>query len=252
MEVNTTMLKRLSIIFFFGLSVCRLGAQQDSTLVQYDKEPLILQEITDGELQAYREDPKFDFEIVEADLEWWDNFKTWLGNLFLRFFEWLFGAEKANGYFSIFLSLLPYILIGILLFLLIKFFLNVNSSALLYTKPNESVVSLSEEEHIIKHEDIDELIRNSLNQKNYRLAIRYYYLLLLRQMSEKGFIKWEMQKTNDDYINELKKEELKRKFSHITWLYDYIWYGDFPIDEIKYLKAETKFSALRKTLDING
>lgn len=246
------MLKRLFIILFIGLSVCRLGAQQDSTLIQYDKERLHLQPITDGDLQPYQEDPKFDYEIVAADLGWWDNFKTWLGNLILRFFEVLFGGEKATGYFSFFLRLLPYILIGFLLFLLIKFFLNVNSRGLLYSKSNEAVVSLSEEEHIIKHEDIDQLIRDALNEKNYRLAIRYYYLLILRQMSEKELIKWEMQKTNDDYINELKKEELKRRFSHITWLYDYIWYGDFPIDEVKYLKAENKFTSLRKILDVNG
>ncbi len=71
-------------------------------------------------------------------------------------------------------------------------------------------------------------------------------------MSEKELIKWEIQKTNDDYINELEKEELKAPFSHITRLYDYIWYGDFPIDKAKYLRAENKFSSLRKTLDIHG
>ncbi len=245
------MLKQLFIILLCGLSVCKLSAQQDTTIVQYDKSTLHLQQISEDDLQAYKEDPKFDYEIVKVDHTWWDNFKTWLGNLFTRFFEWLFGAEKAGGYLLFFLKILPYLLIGILLFLLIKFFLNVNARALLYSKDNETVVSLSDEAHIIKNEDINQLIQNALKDKNYRLAIRYYYLLILKQMSEKELINWEMQKTNDDYINELEKEELKAPFSHITLLYDYIWYGDFPIDEAKYLKAETKFSSLRKTLDIH-
>jgi len=243
------MVKRLFIILLGGISICGLRAQQDSTQVQYDKSELHVQQISDEDVQVYKEDPKFDYEIVEAELTWWENFKTWLGNLLLQFFEWLFGVEKATGYLSMFFRLIPYILLGILLFLLIKFFLKVNSRALLHTKDNETVATLSQEEHIIKHEDINELIQNAVKEKNYRLAIRYYYLLILRQMSEKGLIDWEMQKTNDDYSNELKKKELKVPFGHITRLYDYIWYGDFPISEANYRRAENTFASLRKTLE---
>ncbi|PIF00519.1 MAG: DUF4129 domain-containing protein [Maribacter sp.] len=226
-----------------------IWGQQDSTLVQYDNGKLQVQQITLTDLGPYLDNPDFDYEVVGTDLTWWNNFTTWAGNLFIRFLEWLFGAEKATGYFSLLLRLIPYFLIGILLFLLIKFFLSVNSNALFYSKSNEAVVSLSEEEHIIRNEDIDQLIHKALNEKNYRLAIRFYYLSILKQMSEKELITWEIQKTNDDYISELEREELRAPFSVITWLYDYIWYGDFPIDGAKYQKAENKFMALRKTLE---
>lgn len=243
------MLKRLFFIICMVLAATPVLGQQDTTLLRYDNRELEVQRITEEDLGPFRNNPDFDYEVVEPDITWWDNFTTWLGNLFRRFFEWLFGAEKAIGFFAVFLRILPYILIGILLFLLIKFFLNVNSNALLYSKSNEAVVSLSEEEHIIKNEDIDQLIQKALNERNYRLAIRYHYLLILKQMSKKELITWEIQKTNDDYINELKKDELKTPFSVITWLYDYVWYGDFPIDEAKYSKAENKFTSLRKTLE---
>lgn len=246
------MLKQLFIILIYGLSVGNISAQKDSTQIKYDNSELNLQHISNEDLKPYKEDPKFNYEIVKADITWWENFKTWIGNLLSRFFEWLFGAEKATGYLSFFLRILPYILIGILLFLLIKFFLNVNSRALLYSKENEALVSLSEDEHIIKNEDIDQLIQKALRNKDYRLAIRYYYLFILKQLSENDLIEWEMQKTNDDYVNELRKEELKKPFGHITRLYDYIWYGDFPIDEVKYRRVENKFSSLRKTLDIHA
>ena len=243
------MLKRLFFIIYMVLVAAPVLAQQDTTLLRFDKRELEVQKITEEDLGPYRNNPDFDYEIVEPEITWWDNFTTWLGNLFRRFFEWLFGAEKAIGFFAGFLRILPYILIGTLLFLLIKFFLNVNSNALLYSKSNEAVVSLSEEEHIIKNEDIDQLIQKALNDKDYRLAIRYQYLLILKQMSGKELIIWEIQKTNDDYINELEKEELKTPFSVITWLYDYVWYGDFHIDEAKYSKAEKKFMSFRKTLE---
>ncbi len=246
------MLNRLFLIILFALNAIPLFARQDSTQVRYDTEKLQVQKITQGDLDVYKNDPDFDYAIVEPQITWWDNFTSWIGNLILRFFEWLFGSEKALGVFAVFLRSLPYILIIILLFLLVKFFLNVNARGLFYAKNNEASVTLSEEEHILKNEDIDQLIQKAINEKNYRLAIRYYYLLVLKQLGDRGLIAWEPQKTNDDYIKELKNKELQKPFYHITRLYDYIWYGDFPIDESQYLKAEDQFTTLRKTLDAHG
>jgi len=57
---------------------------------------------------------------------------------------------------------------------------------------------------------------------------------------------------NDDYLNEIKKPELKNAFANITRLYNYIWYGDFSIDEPKYKKAAIDFTGLKKTIEKNG
>ncbi len=242
------MFKNILFFFFCGLSVFSITGQQDSTTVKYDTAPIEVKKITDGDLQEYRNDPKFDYEITTSEIGWWQDFKTWLGNLLQRFFEWLFGVEEAAGMLSIFFRLIPYILLALLIFVLIRFFINVNSRALIYSRANDALVSLSEEAHIIKNENIQQLIQKALTDKNYRLAIRYYYLHILKLMSDKEIIKWEMQKTNDDYLNEIKNSELKRPFTKITHLYAYIWYGNFDIDESKYRMAETTFSQLQKTL----
>ena len=224
-------------------------AQQDSTAtINYDTAPLTVQEINEDDLQAYRNNPDFDYEVIKRDQTWWDDFKTWLYNLLTQFFEWLFGVEKAAGFLQVFFQILPYVLLLILLYILIRFFLNVNASALNQAKKNGALVTLSEEEHIIKNEDIQQLIQKALQDKNYRLAIRYYYLYILQLMTDKEIISWELQKTNYDYLNEIDKQELKHPFSTITRWYDYIWYGNFDIDETKYKRAETDFESLQKTL----
>jgi len=246
------MFNRVFIILICCFTVNILLSQQDSTIVQHDNSLLNLKEISKEDLQNYKENPDFDYEIAKTDTTWWNGFKTWLGNLTTRLFEWLFGVEKAAGFILFFLKIIPYLLIAFLLFILIKFFLNVNASGLAYSRNNDAIVTLSEEEHIIKNEDIDQLIQNALKENNYRLAIRYYYLSVLRQLSEKELIDWQLQKTNDDYINELLKDEIKKPFSHITLLYDYIWYGNFTIDEAKFLKAESKFISLKKHLTDHG
>ena len=247
------MMPKRYFIFLFYVLLMTLGyGQSDTTIiVAYDSEPLTVREIDESDLQGYRDNHDFDYDIVKTESPWWEDFKTWLGNIFLQFFEWLFGIEKAVGYFATFLRAIPYLLLGVLIFILVKLFLKVNANALKQSQKNQSLVSLSEEEHIIKNEDIGQLIQKALRDQNFRLAIRYYYLFILQLMSEKEIIVWELQKTNDDYLNEIQNRELKDPFRKITHWYDYIWYGSFDIDETKYKKAETTFSNLQKSLE-NG
>ena len=239
--------------FFYGVLLFSNVDQQDSLIVKYDTEPLEIKKIDKKYLELYTNNPDFDYdyEIMKQDISWWQDFKTWLNNIFQKLFTWIFGIGKAVGYLAILFKIIPYILLLLLLFLLIKFFLNVNSRSILQSKKNQALVSLSEEERIIKNDDIQQLIQKALTDENYRLAVRYYYLYILQLMSEKELITWELQKTNDDYLNEIKKQDLKQDFTKITRLYDYIWYGNFDIDEAKYSRAETAFLSLQRMVN-NG
>ncbi|MFX0557645.1 DUF4129 domain-containing protein [Maribacter sp. CXY002] len=237
--------------FLFIILLMFLGsvihAQKDSLSLVYDESHILPKEIKVSDLETYLSDPKFDYEIIKSSApEWWISIKNWLSNLVLRFFEWIFGVEKASGAFNIFLEIVPYLLLVVLLFILIKFFITVNARSILFAKNNQSTVALSEEEHIIKNEDIQTLIKGALDNDNYRLAVRYYYLYMLQIMTEKDIIDWAHQKTNEDFLNEIQQTQLIEPFQSITRLYDYVWYGDFPIDKTKYVKAESKFLALKK------
>lgn len=230
------------------LLVWQRSMSQNDTLVRYDATDVVPIDITQEDLKPYQEDEAFNYEVVKADNTWWDAVKNWFYNLLIGFFEWLFGVEQAVGYLAAFLKILPYILLAILLFLIIRFFIKANTRSLIYTQNNPNLVSLSEEERIIKNEDIQKLIKDALAQNNFRLAIRYYYLYILKLLTERELIDWQLQKTNDDYINELIPKELKSPFSRATLLYDYIWYGEFNIDQERYAKAEQVFDSLKKTI----
>lgn len=241
------MLYRLKLLLFYGCFCTTIAAQNDTLTVKLDTVSLVQKTIDKSELDTFKNNPDFDYEVAKNTVpDWWIAFKNWLSNLFMRLFEWLFGVEQAAGAFNVFLKLLPYLLLGILVFILIKFFINVNAGAMRFNNKNKALVTLSEEEHIIKNEDVQKLIQQALADRNYRLAVRYYYLYTLQLMNEKEIIVWELQKTNADYHKEIEKIELKKPFAQITRLYEYIWYGDFPIDEHKYLKAEANFLSLKE------
>ena len=245
------MFKNLLLAALLSLPVLSL-AQKDSTEVRYDDQNLTIIEISEADLEPFKTDEKYNYEIEKKDISWWEALKNWFYNLLRRFFEWLFGVESAPNYITAFLKYLPYLLLGLLLFLIIRFFIKANTKNILFSKGNENTVILSQEEQIIKTADIQALIQKALGEHNYRLAIRYYYLFLLKMLTERELIHWELQKTNNDYIGELSNSKLAPLFKRVTLLYDHIWYGEFQIDAQGYHWAKDRFDQLKRSITANA
>jgi len=110
-------------------------------------------------------------------------------------------------------------------------------------------IHLSEDENLLKNANFEELIAKAINDQNYRLAIRYFYLKILKQLTEIELIKWEIQKTNEDYIKELSEKRIKEKFKSITRLYDFVWYGNFKINESQFSLVKLDFNSLEKEIN---
>jgi len=98
----------------------------------------------------------------------------------------------------------------------------------------------------IEDTDIEGLIKSAEKEGNYRLAIRYYHLLVLKWLSTKKLIILEEDKTNEEYFYEVKKQSFSNDFKFTSYLYDYIWYGEFPINVKQYHTAKENFVQLIK------
>jgi len=191
-----------------------------------------------------------DFKYLEKaeNDSWWTRFKYWLALKYLQFKNWFFDQFGTSSLVSLFLKVLPYFLLGGLLLLIGWLFSKFNPSSSLLKSSNQPDVLLNEEEEIIRSENIEDLIASAVKDLNYRLAVRYYYLFLLKLLNQKGIIHYEFQKTNSEYLSELKgvefKEMIKRSIRH----YDFIWYGNFSIDRMQFLQAESSFKKLQDNL----
>jgi hypothetical protein len=73
------------------------------------------------------------------------------------------------------------------------------------------------------------------------LAVRYYYLLLLKNLTDVNLIEYEFDKTNNDYLKEITSKAINQNFEKATLLYDYIWYGNFSVSENDFYKAQQVF-----------
>jgi len=93
------------------------------------------------------------------------------------------------------------------------------------------VNELPEEIQTSQVTDYDRALEEAVQQGNYRLATRFLYLQLLLRLSEKNLIVLETDKTNYQYILELSNTLYKNDFADITLFYEYVWYGEFGLDE---------------------
>lgn len=224
-------------------------AQQDSLAIK-DDSYYKKQDISKEALQDYKSDKAFNYEIKPEDNDsWWAKFKRWFYNGLKKIVEAIFGMESAGGVLWFILRVLPYILLAGLVFLLIRFFLKVNSKQLIYGETKKGSVAFTDEEQIIRNEDISTLISEALKQNNYRLAIRYYYLLSLKELTEANIIDWQPQKTNEDYKREIVINTIQTQFEKITRIYDYVWYGEFEVDAPKFEKLKFEFITLNKQIN---
>lgn len=96
--------------------------------------------------------------------------------------------------------------------------------------------------------DFEQLISKAENNNDYRLAIRYYYLLVLKSLSLKNIIEIEDDKTNAEYLNEIKNIDLNIAFSRILYVYNYTWYGEFAVNQQQYNIAKNNFQSLIKNI----
>jgi hypothetical protein len=221
--------------------------QKTEQLVIYDRDGEVLPfELDKNSLEDYKNDDAYDYREYEEQANWWTNFKNWLGRLWDDFWQWLVGDYDPGSFLGIVIRILPYLLIASVIIFLVWLFIKLNPGSRILGGQKSAQVFFTEEEEIIKTKNIKELIEKAVQNNDYRLAVRYYYLLVLQSLSEKQLIDYEFDKTNSDYIKELKKTDLSQGFQKATTLYDYIWYGNFDVTQENFNKAQHTFKDLER------
>ena len=190
--------------------------------------------------QKYIQDEEFDYYREKVDL----NFFTRLLNYLKKLVSKLFGMAPLSDQTSwnwIIIKVLSGAIILTILYFIIRYAMN-HKGRWIFEKKNESIeIDLNNTEQLIESADFEKLIAEIENQANTRQSIRLYYLWLLKDLKEKNLIVWLPEKTNSDYLYEIVDDKLKKQFSYLSYIYNYIWYGEFSITDVDYLEAKKAF-----------
>ncbi len=114
--------------------------------------------------------------------------------------------------------------------------------------PIAGKMQLEQIEDYFDQVNIKQFIREAISENDYPLAIRLYYLQMLKQLHEKKFIRWKKQKTNLDYTRELNGRPFLERFKRITTIFERIWYGNQSVEKKAFHHIETQFQNLTKEI----
>lgn len=251
-------MKKILIVLIYLLAI--LFVSQNSLLAQYrafspeerslaQKNTVVVQDTFKVELRLpsqnildkYKKDKTFDYSPnPETTESFWDKIINWINRQ-------LFGLQTSKTYSDI----IDYLLYGLMVAALIIIILGLFKSEIrgfFYSVKKEQKIRFEEQEEDIHKINFDKLIARAVENKEYKIAIRYLFLKTLRLLSDQRIINLQSNKTNQDYLSEIKKNEVADLFSRVALGFELAWYGDFPVDENQYRNSRIIFNNLSETL----
>jgi len=241
-------LKNLIYISFLCFTIT-LFSQEKITGIRIDSSQVIQKKFDQKVLESFKTQDDFNYSIAPNEANVFERIWAWLGRVVKRILSFIFDdIGPAVGVLAAIVKAIPWIVLGLLLFFILKFFFKVNTrnaTDVLETIPS---IQLTNDEELINNMQLNELIAQAIQVKDYRLAVRFHYLLILQKLTDKELIVWQQEKTNEDFIREVAKLKIASDFIEITQLYDFVWYGNFEINEPEFLKATTLFNTLKNKI----
>lgn len=130
----------------------------------------------------------------------------------------------------------------ILILILITYAVIRNSNELKSDKINNHTIITEDnvDEHLVIA-DLDKMLADAIENSNYKLAIRIYFLMIIKTLNQNQIIEWQKEKTNKDYLIEMSAHPDYHIFRKLTNLFDKIWYGDTIINSNEYDRIKPYF-----------
>lgn len=150
-------------------------------------------------------------------------------------------------------SFLTYFLFGLLILLIafLIFQLFMKSSAGGDGKKIEVQYEDLEPTQIPKSE-LELLLEKAIAKNDFRGAIRIYFIFIIKDLSEKEWIRWEKKKTNFSYLIEMRGKPQYESFNDAVSIYELAWYGNYRVNKEDFHALEPRFKNLLTSLNSAG
>ncbi len=137
------------------------------------------------------------------------------------------------------------LVIGLLVFLIVKLgggkdLFGPKNSKL---KPAVSEAELDKIEENLHEAELNDPIRRAIAAGDYPLAVRLYYLAMLKELSVRNHIRWKRDKTNGAYLRELAGSPLFGTMQEVTLIFERVWYGKVELTPSDFQQLETRLKA---------
>ncbi|WPQ65103.1 DUF4129 domain-containing protein [Chitinophaga sancti] len=111
---------------------------------------------------------------------------------------------------------------------------------------NKEDIQLVEEEHDAS--GYESHIQQAIAEGKLRLAVRLMYLQTIRVLADKEIIVYSKEKTNAAYLRSLSQTQWHKSFARLTVDYEYIWYGEVPVNGEQFSTIQGQFKQFMNEL----
>ncbi|MBF4471178.1 MULTISPECIES: DUF4129 domain-containing protein [Flavobacterium] len=185
-------------------------------------------------------DTDFIYEFKTPEKNAWDRFKEWLSNFLKKLFS-ISDNKTSSLLVDILIRVIAIAVVITVIYMIVKAIMNNEGQWVFGKNSDKKIINYDEIEKNLHLADFEKLIQSSLESGEKRLTARYYYLWLLKKMSDRQIIEWDIEKTNSDYLYEIKNQAQKEDFAYLSYLYNNIWYGEFELDDSTFEKTRSAF-----------
>jgi hypothetical protein len=235
-NIYSSMIILILVAGFFLCEVRGYGETR-SNIKLYDTSPVAIRLPAKQELDRIRKNKAFQYDKKDiSGNAIFDIIGSWINWLQEHFFSRIF-SKKAQPFWRVF----PYIIMAAAAAIIILALRRGDFFGLFSRKngrTGEVLYNSDEDIHVI---DFDSLITKFMDNRDYRMALRYRFLKTLKNLSLKGVIVWQKEKTNRDYVKEITLEIARSAFNELVNIFEYVWYGSFIIDKNFYEQMDERF-----------
>jgi hypothetical protein len=143
--------------------------------------------------------------------------------------------------FVVLAKIVGYALIVLVVFLVFRAIFSDSGIVITGFKKRKANYQVIEEEQL----DIeDDWLKKALDAKyrgDLRLAVRYYFLAYLKELTIEKHIEFHKDKSNREYRYEIQEQKTRDEFDVLSRVFDYCWYGDFEISQEQFYKVDQLF-----------
>jgi hypothetical protein len=236
------MKNRIKVFFLlFFLSLNTFGQDSGGRIIRNDSSAVSLRSFDRAKLKAYKENSDFIYDSsYKEGPSFWDRFFSWL-------LSKIFGKHSGSQIYNFLYNLFLYVLAPLTIIYIIWKLFGADKKFFLYGSSKKNKLHFEELDNI-QEINFDKLIQDAIDKRQFRLAIRLSYLLLLKELSVKGLIAWSPEKTNYEYLREIKSNSIRDQFAQNSLMYEYVWYGDFEIDQDNFNKVSGGLQAFTRQI----
>ncbi len=237
-------MRRILLFLFWLFSLAPLTAQ-----VSWTRDSAIyrIRDFDEQELLELRKSDRYHYEQEAVQRKApgiWELLKDWIESLLKKY-----GFDHEPQTVQTFTEIVVWVFVGVALLITSVFLFRNKHFVRLFRRSDprsdEAIEFLS---YTGSNSNLEAELQQAEQEANYPLALRFLYIRCLRILEDAMLIDYKKDKTNSEYLHELRLKTQYPYVEQLTYWFERVHYGEYQIDEQSYSACKALFSQMRQTL----